>query len=73
MDVIMGANEYMLEAAKEKGSSSKKDDDHMNPPLGSGYGVQDTNPGQPPENKETLMLDATCAPSSIRYPQDFHC
>ena len=23
-------------------------------------------------NAETLMIDATCAPSNIRFPQDFH-
>ena len=32
---------------------------------------QKTKPEQEPENKGTLMLDATCAPSNIRYPQDF--
>ena len=32
---------------------------------------QDTKQEQFPENKGTLMLDATCAPSNIRYPQDF--
>ena len=34
---------------------------------------QDTKSEQTPENKGTLMLDATCAPSDIRYPQDFPC
>ena len=34
MDVIMEANEYMLEAVKEKESGNKKDDDHTNPPSG---------------------------------------
>ena len=34
MDVIMEANEYMLDAVKEKESSDKKDDDHNNPPSG---------------------------------------
>lgn len=72
MDVIMEANEYMLEAFKEKDASDKKDDDHTNPPSGGGYDEQKANPEQKePENKGTLMLDATCAPSNIRYPQDF--
>ena len=70
MDVIMEANEYMLEAVKEKESSNKKDDDHTNPPSG-GCDATDTKPEQPPENKGTLIIDATCAPSNIRYPQDF--
>ena len=70
MDVIMEANEYMLDAVKEKESGDKKDDDHTNPPSG-GCDGQDTKQEQSPENKGTLMLDATCAPSNIRYPQDF--
>lgn len=72
MDVIMEANEYMLEAFKEKGTSDKKEDDHTDPPSGSGADEQKAEPEQKePENKGTLMLDATCAPSNIRYPQDF--
>lgn len=72
MDVIMEANEYMLDAFKEKGASDKKDDDHTDPPSGSGSDEQKAKPEQKKtENKGTLMLDATCAPSNIRYPQDF--
>lgn len=71
MDVIMEANEYMLEAFKEKESKDKNDDDHTNPPSGGGDGESNKEPEQAPENKGTLMLDATCAPSNIRYPQDF--
>lgn len=65
MDVILEANEYMLDAVKEKESGDKKDDDHTNPPSG-GCDGQDTKQEQSPENKGTLMLDATCAPSNIR-------
>ena len=72
MDVIMEANEYMLEAIKEKDTSDKKDDDHKNPPSGGGSDEQKAkSKQQEPKNKGTLMLDATCAPSNIRYPQDF--
>lgn len=72
MDVIMEANEYMLGAFKEKDASDEKDDDHTNPPSGGESNEQNDNPEQQePENKGTLMLDATCAPSNIRYPQDF--
>ena len=72
MDVIMEANEYILEAFKEKEASDKKDDGHTNPPSGGGADKQEAKPEQQePENKGTLMLDATCAPSNIRYPQDF--
>ena len=71
MDVIMEANEYMLEAFKEKTTKDKSDDDHTNPPSSGGDGESESEPEQVPENKGTLMLDATCAPSNIRYPQDF--
>lgn len=67
----MEANEYMLEAFKEKESKDKNDDDHTNPLSGGGEGGAKAGPEQAPENKGTLMLDATCAPSNIRYPQDF--
>ena len=71
MDVIMEANEYMLEAFKEKTTKDKSDDDHTNPPSSGGDGESEAAPEQVPENKGTLLLDATCAPSNIRYPQDF--
>lgn len=72
MHVIMEANEYMLDALKEKEVSDKKDDDHTNPSSGGGADAQKAKPEQQePENKGTLILDATCAPSKIRYPQDF--
>ena len=73
MDIILEANEYMLDAVKEKQSSDKKDDDHTNPPSGGVCDGQDTKQEHSPENKGTMMLDATCAPSNIRYPQDFPC
>lgn len=69
MDVIMEANEYMLDALKEKETGDKKDDDnHTNPPAG---GTGNVNQESESKNKGTLMLDASCAPSNIRYPQDF--
>lgn len=61
MDIILEANEYMLDAVKEKQSSDKKDDDHTNPPSGGGCDGQDTKQEHSPENKGTMMLDATCA------------
>lgn len=70
MDVIMEANEYMLEAFKEKEAHGKNDDDDTNTPSG-GSGETKTEPEREQENEGTLMLDATCAPSNIRYPQDF--
>lgn len=66
----MEANEYMVDAFKEKASNDKKDDDddHTNLPTG---GSRSDETESELENKGTLMLDATCAPSNIRYPQDF--
>lgn len=36
MDIIMEANEYVLDAFKEKDSNDKKDDDHTDPPSSGG-------------------------------------
>lgn len=70
-DIIMEANEYILQAAKKaKDTSDKHDgDDHIPPCTGDNDG--NTSPKQPKGNHGTLILDATCAPSNIRYPQDF--
>lgn len=62
MDMIMKANEYML--------SNHHDDDDNQPPSGSSELPEDKK-GEETINKGTMMLDATCAPSNIRYPQDF--
>lgn len=53
----MEANEYML--------GRNKDDDDNTP--ASGGGKEEASKG---ENDGTLILDATCAPANIRYPQD---
>lgn len=71
MDIITQANEYMLEVFKEKAASDNKekdDDDHSNSPKGRGGKEQ---PDTEINNEGTLILDATCAPSDIRFPQDF--
>lgn len=64
----MEANEYILDSMKEKESKDKKDDDHTNPPSDD---ITDDLSENEPENKGTLMLEATCSSSNIRYPQDF--
>lgn len=75
-EILMEANEYLLETV----SSTKKDDDNdKNNGSGSGTDESASEPETPetpetptiPENKGTLIIDATCAPSNIRYPQDF--
>jgi len=67
-DVIMEANEYILESSKEK-SSKSDDDDHTSPT--SGGGTFEAENSDEADNKGTLILDATCAPANVRYPQDF--
>ena len=46
------------------------DDDYPKPPSGGGNSSSDTHAEEEPENEGTLILDATCAPANIRYPQD---
>ena len=70
MDIIMEANEHILAAAKEKMSKSKDNDGDQTPPM-SGGGSEDSEEIEVSSNQGTLMLDATCAPVNIRYPQDF--
>ncbi len=67
-NVIMEANEYMLAAMKEKSPENKDDD--QTPPT-SGGGTSESDNSDVSDNKGTLILDATCAPANIRYPQDF--
>ena len=55
-EMLMEANEYLL------GNKNN------NPP--SSGGTADPEKKSDKENKGTLMLDATCAPANIRYPQD---
>lgn len=67
--MLMDANEAMLAAEKEE---QKSDDDHMDPPSASGGGSPEKQETQEnsQENQGALILDATCAPVNIRYPQD---
>jgi hypothetical protein len=69
-DIIMEANEYILATTKEKASKSNGKDDNNTPPA-SGGGTAKPDNSKVSENRGTFMLDATCAPSNIRYPQDF--
>jgi len=69
-DAIMEVNEYILESSKEKSSKSENDDDDHTPSI-SGGGSSESENSDEADNKGTLILDATCAPANIRYPQDF--
>lgn len=61
-EIISEANEYMLV------TNRSNDDD--NPPTSTEQ-HSDHSEKVETENKGTQILDATCAPSHIRYPQDF--
>jgi IS5 family transposase len=69
-DIIMEANEFMLSVTKEKDSESENKDDDNTPPA-SGGGTAESDNTEVSDNKGTLILDSTCAPANIRYPQDF--
>lgn len=64
-DMLMEVNECLLENVNKE----KYDDDDFKP----GSSGSSDNPINPEKNtnKGTLILDATCAPSNIRYPQDY--
>ena len=65
-DMLMEVNECLLESANQE----KDDDDDDSKPDSSGPSDNTSNP-EKNTNKGTLILDATCAPSNIRYPQDY--
>ncbi len=60
-EMLMEVNEYLL-AHKDDGNNS-------NMPSSAGNGSDNDAPKED-TNKGTLILDATCAPANIRYPQD---
>lgn len=62
--MIAEANEYIL-----SDQNKKEDDDTPKPPTGGGT-PGDVLSDSEPDNEGTLILDATCAPVNIRYPQD---
>lgn len=65
VDAIMDANAYMFD--------SGNDDSHT-PPSGTSPEHPSSSSGKtgsrPTGNQGTLIVDATCAPANIRYPQD---
>lgn len=62
-ELLNEANEYILGIRKKD-----NDDDKNNLPPTSGESSSDA---QNSDNSGTITIDATCAPSNIRYPQDF--
>ena len=65
--VIAQANEYILLSEEEK---QDEDDDHSTPPTRGGTEEAVSTDNRETENEGTLILDASCAPVNIRYPQD---
>ncbi|QSX09518.1 IS5 family transposase [Alkalibacter rhizosphaerae] len=65
-EMLMEANEYIIAAA-----SSNDDNNSDDSGSGSDEPLDKQGAAEKPVNKGTLILDATCAPSNIRYPQDF--
>ena len=57
-EVLGEINEMILRDAKERQAKESKDDDNSDDAPGKGG------------NSGTMIVDATCAPSHIRYPQD---
>lgn len=64
--MLMEANEYIIAAA-----SSNDDNNDDGPGSAATKVSENQNAPENSDNKGTLILDATCAPSNIRYPQDF--
>lgn len=65
--MLIEVNEYFLTTDNE----AKKDDDNDHKTSGGSSSNQDTsNHENTCESNGTLILDATCAPVNIRYPQD---
>lgn len=70
--IIMEANNYMISAAADKKDTDNKDDD-QNPPSGTGSSGSEKQSGEKekePVNSGTVILDASCAPVNVRFPQD---
>lgn len=59
----------ILEASMPK-KAQKKDDDHSKPTGGGGKEAEVTEE-ETPQNEGTLLMDATCCPADITFPQDF--
>jgi len=65
-EILGEINELIIKKAK---GTSASDDDGSEPPGGSDSEQPSDQEDKPP-NKGTLIVDATCAPQNIRYPQD---
>lgn len=62
--MIAQANGYMLSTQKKE-----DDDNNQKPPTGNGTGKSVLSDSKP-DNRGIMILDASCVPVNIRYPQD---
>lgn len=62
-ELLMEANEYILGAASPTNEHKPENE--------SGNAKAACTPSKDTENLGTEIIDATCSPSNIRYPQDF--
>ena len=62
-EMLAEINDYII------GRKKKTDDDENNPPGGSTNGEESAD-SEEKTNEGTLILDATCVPSDIRFPTD---
>jgi len=64
LEILNEANDYII------GKAKKSDDENYKPGNGQSGGKA-KDPENVEENKGTIIVDASCSPSYIRYPQDF--
>jgi IS5 family transposase len=73
-DILTELNLDILERESRKKETHKETDNRQDPPTdaegGSASPEEDTASGEE-GNAGTLILDSTCVPQNIRYPQDF--
>lgn len=65
-EILSEINDLIISQSKES------DDDPPSGNSGDGKAENTQHSEDPDENEGTLILDATCAPSQIKYPQDTH-
>jgi hypothetical protein len=71
-EMMIEANECLLESVNQEDTKDEdKDDDDNNPTPDSSDSSDSQNDEEKTINSGTLIIDATCAPSNIRYPLDY--
>lgn len=71
-EMMIEANECLLETVKQEDTKDEdKNDDDNNPTSDSNDSSDSQNDEEKTTNSGTLIIDATCAPSNIRYPLDY--